>query len=108
MTVQETIQNTLSEMLDLSHLEVINESSMHNVPKGSETHFRVIAVSAEFDRQPLVARHRVINDLLSEQIAGPIHALSLQTLTPEEWLELDGKTPNSPPCLGGSKFDKSN
>ena len=37
-----------------THLEIINESYMHNVPKGSETHFKVVVISDVFDKLPLI------------------------------------------------------
>ncbi len=45
MEVQETIEQRLSDSLTPLQLEVVNESFMHNVPAGSETHFKVTAVS---------------------------------------------------------------
>ncbi|MDH3375752.1 MAG: BolA family transcriptional regulator [Gammaproteobacteria bacterium] len=105
MSIQSTIESMLTRELDPVHLEVINESSMHNVPPGSESHFRVIAASARFGDKSLVARHRLINEILAELLRGPIHALSLTTLTPDEWFERGGDVAASPPCLGGSKAD---
>ena len=102
MSIQESIQNKL-QALEPEHLEVENESHMHNVPPGSESHFKVTIVSKQFEGKMLVARHRMINSLLAEELAGQIHALALHTLTPEEWFERFGKIPESPPCLGGSK-----
>lgn len=40
--------------LQPSYLEVINESYMHNVPKGSETHFKVIVVADTFQDMSLI------------------------------------------------------
>ncbi len=103
MSVQVRIEKTLSEGLHPFHLEVVNESSMHSVPAGAESHFKVTVVSEEFDGKTLVARHRLVNELLGELLAGPVHALALHTLTPEEWYKHSGRAPTSPPCLGGSK-----
>lgn len=52
--VEEAIIATLKENLQPVHLEVVNESYMHNVPKGSETHFKVLVVSDKFDELPLI------------------------------------------------------
>lgn len=52
--IQSAIQETLTENLQPVHLEVINESYMHNVPKGSETHFKVLVVSEKFENLPLI------------------------------------------------------
>ena len=102
MTVEDDITAKLENTLIPQHLEVINESSMHNVPPGSESHFKIIAVSGEFEGKMLIARHRIINKALAEELAGPIHALSLHTMTPDEWAK-KGAAPASPPCMGGGK-----
>lgn len=83
------------------HLQVINESHKHNVPEGSESHFKVIIVSDKFDRLRLLARHRLVNNTLSEEFAGGLHALAIHTLTIDEWKEQD--IPDSPDCMGGSR-----
>jgi BolA protein len=101
MNTQTSIQSRL-ESLHPVHLEVINESHMHNVPPGSESHFRVTVVSDQFEGKMLVARHRMINQLLADELAGSIHALALHTRTPDEWIESGGQSTASPPCLGGS------
>ena len=60
-------------------------------------------VSREFDGKLPVARHRILNRLLAEELAGTVHALSLHTYTPEEWQAKNGEIRKSPPCMGGSK-----
>lgn len=52
--VENSIRNKLQTTLNTSHLDIINESYMHNVPKGSETHFKVVVVSEKFDGLPLI------------------------------------------------------
>lgn len=101
MTVQETIEEKLRRDLDPLHLEVLNESSMHNVPPGSESHFKVFVVSERFAGESRVNRQRAVNRALKEELAGPVHALSMHTLTPEEWEARDRATLASPECLGG-------
>ncbi len=101
-TVQREIEAKLAAALDPQHLEVINESRNHNVPRGSETHFKVVVVAAEFEGQRLLVRHRRINDALAAELAGPVHALALHTYTEAEWRQRFGAAPMSPPCLGGS------
>lgn len=103
MSVQERIEQRLNDAFNPAHLEVINESGMHNVPPGSESHFKVMIVTDAFEGKALIARHRLINQTLSDELAGPIHALSLHTHTPAEWVERGGSVPVSPPCHGGSK-----
>jgi len=102
MNMQETITEKIKQALKPEHLEVINESYMHNVPEGSESHFKVIVVSDTFSDKMLLARHRAINKILQEELNGGIHALALHTMTMEEWFK-KGSAPESPECLGGSK-----
>ena len=101
-TVQATIEARLRDAFAPAHLEVLNESGNHNVPPGSESHFRVTLVSEAFDGEKLIARHRAVNKALADELAGPVHALALHTYTPAEWAERGG-TPESPPCLGGGR-----
>jgi len=103
MSVQSGIENKLAQNFDLLHLEVENESSNHNVPPGSESHFKVVLVSNEFDGKTPVMRHRAVNKVLAEELANRIHALALHTYTEQEWRDKSGGAPLSPPCLGGGK-----
>jgi BolA protein len=85
-------------------LEVTDESYMHNVPEGAESHFKVLVVSNAFADERLVGRHRRVNALLREELDGGLHALSIHAWTPEEWFEKGGgRAPESPQCLGGAK-----
>lgn len=102
MSTQTTIENKLADGINALHLEVINESDNHNVPAGSESHFKVVLVSNDFEGQNLIARHRSINKILEEELKNKIHALALHTYTESEWRERNGDAPMSPPCLGGS------
>ena len=103
MSVAERIEGKLASGLDLTHLEVVNESGGHNVPAGSESHFKVVLVSRAFVGERLLARHRRINALLREELANDIHALAIHAYTPDEWRERFGTAPLSPPCLGGKQ-----
>ena len=71
---------------------------MHSVPENSETHFKVIVVSDVFTAKNRVVRHQLINGILSAEIAGPVHALSIQAHTEEEWLKRKGMILKSPDC----------
>jgi BolA protein len=103
MQIQRQIEQKLSGQFAPLHLEVENESHMHNVPDGSESHFRVVLVSSQFEGKPLIHRHRAVNATLDQELKGQIHALALHTMTPEEWFAKGGEAPESPPCLGGGK-----
>ena len=103
MSIQSQIETKLANSLDALHLDVVNESGNHNVPPGSESHFKVVLVCSDFEDKPLVARHRMVNKILQDELAGGVHALALHTYTESEWRQRHGDTPMSPPCLGGSK-----
>jgi BolA protein len=99
--MQETIQTKLTAALEPDVLDIINETHMHNVPPDSESHFKVVSVSKAFVGKMLIARHRMINEALTEELAGSIHALSLHTMTPDEYFAKAGNVSDSPECLGG-------
>jgi BolA protein len=101
MTVEQKINEKLSSNFDISYLEVLNESHMHNVPVNSETHFKVTIVSNDFEGKRLIQRQRLVNQLLADELAGPVHALAQHTYTLAEWNKKNGQTPDSPNCLGG-------
>jgi len=88
MSVAETIQRKIRERLSPSILEVTDESHLHaghaGAREGGESHFRILVVAGAFEGLNRVARQRVINDILKEELAGPIHALAMKTLTPAE------------------------
>ena len=102
MTIQREIETKLLALSPL-YLEVVNESSKHSVPSGSESHFKVTIVTNQFDSMPLIERHRWINDLLHEELHGPLHALSIHAYTESDWQHRFGRVSMTPPCLGGSK-----
>ncbi len=97
MSVEKKIEHTLSDNFNLSHLEVINESHMHSGPN-TESHFKVILVSDEFEDVKLVQRHRRINELLKFELENGVHALSLHLFTNNEWKDKEEYVKYSPPC----------
>ena len=102
MSRQQRIEQSLTEALAPGRLEVENESRMHNVPPGSETHFKVLIVSEAFNGLGLVARHRKVNEALAAELKSGLHALTIRALTPED-AEKQQIPFESPKCLGGSK-----
>ena len=85
------------------HLEVLNESPMHGLPESAEKHFRVVLVSSQMEGLSRIDRHRRVNELLEIELKEHVHALSVQTFTPDEWEKKQGSTFASPACLGGGK-----
>ena len=106
MSVEENIVEKLSASFDLKHLDVVNESSGHNVPAGSESHFKVILVSEDFGNLRSVARHRAVHESLAKELAGDVHALAVHTYTESEWRSRFGEAPMSPQCMGGGGSDE--
>ena len=106
MKTQTAIETKLGALAP-SFIRVENESHRHNVPPGSESHFKVTLVSARFAEQPLLARHRLVNELLAAELSGGVHALALHTFSPDEWAANGEAAGESPPCLGGSAGGKS-
>lgn len=100
--VENQIRTKLVAAFQPAHLEVINESHMHSVPPGSESHFKVVITAESFAGKRQVQRHQSVYAALAEELAGGVHALALHTYSPEEWLS-DKAVPASPQCLGGSK-----
>lgn len=97
--VQTLLENKLTEHLKPVYLEVINESPNHNVPDGSESHFRVVIVSKIFEGLNTIKRHQKVYAIISQEIKEKIHAFSQHTLTPEEWKAKGGNLAESPPCV---------
>lgn len=104
--IQTRIETKITEEIVPRHLAVVNESGMHNVPPGSETHFRVLVVSADFAGESRISRHRRILSLLAEELAGGVHALAIDAWTPEEW-ERAGAPSVSPACRGGDGAERA-
>ena len=81
MSVATRIEEKLKAALAPAALEIIDESHLHAGHAGArpegETHFRVKIVSSRFDGLSRVARHRLVNDILAEELAGPVHALAI-------------------------------
>ncbi|OBU12973.1 transcriptional regulator BolA [Morganella psychrotolerans] len=101
--MQQRITEKLNLALTPHHMDVMNESGQHNVPAGSETHFKVVVVSDIFDGMRLVGRHRHIYTLLADELSGGVHALALHTYTPDEWNRTQGSVEASPRCHGGGQ-----
>ncbi len=100
MSTAKIIEAALQTEFSPQHLEVEDESHMHSVPAGAQSHFKVVMVTKSFEGKPLLARHRAINAVIDMQEHG-IHALALHTFAPDEWSAQLGNT-ESPDCHGGT------
>lgn len=88
MSAEAQMREKLLIGLEPIRLDIINESELHaghrNSPGTGESHFRILIVSPKFSGKSRVERHRMVNALLSDELAGRIHALALKTYAPEE------------------------
>ncbi len=104
---QDRIKEIINKAFNPLHLEIINESYKHAVPKNSETHFKLIIISEHFKNKSQVVNHQSIYKLLYSEMGekkdNKLHALSIITKTPEEWNQLyrEKIIADSPKCLGG-------
>ncbi|NVK34153.1 MAG: BolA family transcriptional regulator [Rhodobacteraceae bacterium] len=87
-TIKDIITAKLNAGLSPETLSVIDESHRHEGHggwrEGGETHFRVQIVASAFSGMSRVNRHRTVNDLLADEIAGGVHALAIEARAPEE------------------------
>jgi len=81
--VQQQIQQKL-QTLNPEHCVVVEESKMHGGYRGIPTHFKVELVSKQFSGMSLLARHRLVQELLQAELAQ-LRACSLFLYAPEEW-----------------------
>ena len=105
MSVAALIERKVFDVLPVAHFALENESHKHSVPANSETHFKLVLVSEQFEGMMPVRRHQLLYQVLADELAGPVHALALHTYTPAEWQAKGGKVLASPDCRGGSKHD---
>lgn len=86
--VEASIRSILNEALSPLQLEIENQSSRHShhasSPETGESHFEVHIVSNAFTNLNALQRQRLVYGLLKDQLAGPIHALSLKCKSPDE------------------------
>ena len=88
-TMTETIRTRLAQGLQPLRLDVVNESGLHAGHAGDdgsgESHFRVLIVSAAFNGVGRVERQRIVHTLLKDQLSNGIHALSIKTVSEDEY-----------------------
>ncbi|WP_386695665.1 BolA family protein [Lonepinella sp. MS14435] len=100
MSKQQELEKRLIAEFQPHFVKIENESYMHSSGKGANSHFKIVLVSDKFNSIRQVARHRLIYQLLAQDLANGIHALALHTYTPTEWQNLQGNYPKSPNCAG--------
>ena len=84
--VADSVRQKLTQAFAPSRLEVVDDSSRHaghaGAREGGESHFNVVIESAAFQAVGRVQRQRMVHAALAEELAGPIHALSVKALAP--------------------------
>ncbi|MFO1147041.1 MAG: BolA family protein [Alsobacter sp.] len=88
MSVKDSIEAKLTAALSPTRLSVLDDSEKHHGHggwrEGGETHFSVEVVSEAFRGKGRVERHRIVNALLAEELAGRVHALAISAKAPGE------------------------
>lgn len=86
--ISEAIRNKLTAAFRPTRLEVVDDSARHQghagAGAGGESHFNVVIEAEAFAGTPKVARQRMVYRALAEELAGPVHALSVRALAPGE------------------------
>ncbi|MDB5498025.1 MAG: stress-induced morphogen [Phenylobacterium sp.] len=84
----EAIQQKLTSAFAPTRLEIEDDSARHHghagARPGGESHFNVVIESQAFAGAPKVARQRMVYRALAQELAGPLHALSVKALAPGE------------------------
>ena len=75
MVTPEDIKNWIENGLKDAHVEV----------EGDGHHFNALVVAPAFEGRSRIAQHQLVYAALGERMKAEIHALSMRTLTPEEW-----------------------
>ena len=88
MSVEATIRDKLVEALQPVRLDIVNESHLHaghrDAPGTGESHFRVLVVSPLFTGKSRLARQRLVNEALAEELKTKVHALAISAYAPGE------------------------
>jgi BolA protein len=84
----ETIHHKLTAAFSPTRLEIEDDSARHaghaGARHGGESHFNVVIEARAFEGAAKVARQRMVYRALAEELAGPVHALSVKALAPGE------------------------
>ena len=88
MDRRQHIESKLRDALDALHVDVVDESHLHAGHEGAKSgggHFRATIVSERFAGLSKVQAQRLVYQTLADEMKSEIHALSMTTLTPEQW-----------------------
>lgn len=87
-TLASRMREKLIVGLEPTRLDLVNESELHaghrSSPGTGESHFRLVVVSPMFAGQSRVARHRLVNSLVKDELRDGVHALAVHAFAPGE------------------------
>lgn len=75
MVTPQDVQRYIADGLECEHLQV----------EGDGRHFEALIVSRAFEGKRPIARHQLVYAALGDRMRAEIHALSMKTVTPDEW-----------------------
>ena len=88
MSLHSRMREKLMIALNPTRLDLVNESHLHaghsSSPGTGESHFRLLIVSDDFTGKSRVARHRIVNDVVLDELRDGVHALAIKALAPGE------------------------
>jgi BolA protein len=88
MSLHSRMREKLMIALNPTRLDLVNESHLHaghsSSPGTGESHFRLLIVSDNFIGKSRVARHRIVNDVVRDELRDGVHALAIKALAPGE------------------------
>jgi BolA protein len=91
MQIESRMREKLLDAFSPVELQIHNESHKHaghsgikGLPQTGETHFDIVIVADAFKGRSRVERHRMVNSVLADELAGPVHALSIRAKSPDE------------------------
>lgn len=93
--MRDAIEARLREAIAATHVEVIDESHLHAGHAGAKSgggHFRAVIVSERFAGLSRVRAQQLVYSAMGDWMGREIHALSMQTFTPEAWLASDARS----------------
>ncbi len=88
MSLETRMREKLMAALRPTHLDLVNESHLHaghgSTPDTGESHFRVLIASDAFNGKSRIERHRIVNDVLRDELKDGVHALAIKAVAPGE------------------------
>lgn len=74
------LESYITANLDCDYIKVVGDDG---------THFEAVIVSPEFVGKTMIQQHQLVYAALGDRMRAEIHALSMRTITPEKWAEMN-------------------